>query len=254
MSQLDPMVCAILLTKNRPDMAQRAISSFRAQTYPRKKLLIVNSGPGPIVDETDTVQEPCFVGADTLHIGGLRNLGNRYALSHYVRGEDRPEFLCHFDDDDVSHPSRIAEQVALFEADPALQLVGYRTMLFWKTTPGPQIEGHGDTEGAWLYVNHDPRYSLGTSFMYRVETWQARPFNERERFGEDLIFMRDIEERKGVGSIALLRAPVARCEADEPRMICSIHGGNTHSQISTTSPSWQRVTEFDGYCREKMKL
>jgi hypothetical protein len=59
----EPTVCCIMLTKDRPALAARAVRCFRQQTYERKRLLIVNSEPHPITEETEQISEPCFIGA-----------------------------------------------------------------------------------------------------------------------------------------------------------------------------------------------
>ncbi len=38
----EPLVCCVMLTRDRPEMVKRAVDSFRSQTYKRKKLLIYN--------------------------------------------------------------------------------------------------------------------------------------------------------------------------------------------------------------------
>lgn len=36
----EPLVCAVMLTRDRPKLAKGAVECFRAQTYPAKELLI----------------------------------------------------------------------------------------------------------------------------------------------------------------------------------------------------------------------
>lgn len=43
-SVVDPTVCAILLTCDRPELAAKAVECFRKQTYGNKTLLIWDSG------------------------------------------------------------------------------------------------------------------------------------------------------------------------------------------------------------------
>ena len=45
------------------------------------------------------------------------------------------DILVHLDDDDYSHPNRIAEQVVLLQSSGA-DCVGYREMLFWQNRSG----------------------------------------------------------------------------------------------------------------------
>lgn len=232
-------MCAVMLTKDRTEMAKQAIECFRRQTYQNKRLLIVNSGGWPILDkEPENEIEPVFVGADALTIGALRNLGCLYAT-----GEGKiPDIYMHLDDDDYSHPNRIAEQVALLQSSGA-DCVGYREMLFWH-----------ETGMTYLYTNTDPTYCLGTSLCYWREAWRKNPFSERngpnprER-GEDREFLRGINS-VGVSSFAerLWTAP---------RMIARIHAGNAAhypvDQLALTSSNWLRVPEWDERVREIME-
>ena len=50
-----------------------------------------------------------------------------------------PEILIHWDDDDYSHPNRIAEQVALLQSSGADATVGFREMLFWREDALPGL-------------------------------------------------------------------------------------------------------------------
>ena len=119
----DPTVCAVMLTRNRPDMARRAVRSFESQTYQNKRLVIWDTVCGPTVRHAGHFQH-CTIGDAGESIGKLRNQANALC---------REDIIIHFDDDDVSHPNRIAEQVAHLQASGA-ECVGYREMLFWRVT------------------------------------------------------------------------------------------------------------------------
>lgn len=233
-------------------MAKRAVECFRAQTYPNKHLLIVNSGQGPAFEESDELSEPCFVGIDAMHIGEIRNHGNKYAASHYAESWKRADIFIHWDDDDWSHPNRIAEQVALLQAS-GKQAVGYREMLFWRT--GYEFEGaKWETRQAWLYRDNRPNYIVGTSLCYWRKTWEAKPFNpklpeRRGATGEDTEWLRGLDTL-GVNGFS------DGTNAHGPRLIASIHGSNTmdYKGIEKAPETWTRVPEWDSYCRETMAL
>src|SRR5262249_34410079 len=145
----DPTVCCVMLTKDRPEMAARAIECFRKQTYPssRRHMLILDTGSRCLFDfnvieeydnagitlvgQNDDILS--FRGAtllggfqhDLVTIGALRNRANLLAVH-----ECGADILIHWDDDDWSHPARIKEQVAILQASN-YDAVGYREMLFW---------------------------------------------------------------------------------------------------------------------------
>lgn len=228
------LVCCVMLTKDRPAMARRAVECFRQQGYENKRLLIYNTGhQGPLMDDCEVldvssqIHEPCIIGADADSIGELRNGAIQSAE------EVSAEIIIHWDDDDWSHPERIAEQVALLRSSGA-DCVGYREMLFWRDPPGE----------AWIYTNSDPRYCLGTSLCYRRGAWERQPFRDIQR-GEDHAFW------CGLNSAGVLSLD------DAPRMIASIHGSNTCGYTEatlTTSINWRRAPEWDDHCRRTMNM
>jgi hypothetical protein len=191
-------------------------------------------------------------------IGELRNEAARWALDGPT---PHPDIFVHFDDDDHSHSSRVAEQIALLQAS-GKQCVGYRNVLFWREharTSHPCGSGE-----AWLYSNNDPRKSIGSSLCYWRETWEKRPFSAQPRpgkmEGEDVAFLRD-RDTVGVSSIDAMQTVggvIMRTVVDPgaPRMICSIHGGNSSDQYTNLerSSNWKRVSEWDALCRKTMQL
>lgn len=304
----EPLVVCVMLTRDRPQMAKRAVECFRSQTYQDKRLYVYDSGSVPSIDclpdrypDFGIVYHRTAAGERT--IGNLRNDANGWACSG--EGIARPDILIHFDDDDFSHSDRIAEQVALLQSS-GKQVVGYRDMLFWRThgefdafayrdrairkerfvramqlqsaeggwtkealasidVPWPPPKGwleelrkfNGE---AWLYSNADPRFCLGTSLCYYRAVWEAKPFPDCPKpgmmSGEDHMWLRDLD-RIGETSLYRFMGPSGSGHDDlQPRMIASIHGGNSSDQYADIEKShnWTRVPEFDALCRERMSL
>ena len=131
-------------------MARQAVEAFRRQTYDptRRMLLILDTGDlswydGRCDAENELHVEPIRAGET---IGELRNYAATFAESG--------DIIVHWDDDDLSHPNRIAEQVALLQSSGA-DAVGYRQMLFWREP----MNGVPGTNGeAWVYTRSDLRY------------------------------------------------------------------------------------------------
>lgn len=246
----EPTVCAIMLTRDRPELARKAVECFRAQTYENKVLLIWNSGKEPSEyygsETNEQITEIWGASNDGDSIGRLRN----DAVSFW----NAFPIMIHWDDDDWSHPNRIAEQVALLQASGA-EVVGYNEMLFWREPRRPSLEGEcaqihfGD---AWLYSNSKPpAYALGTSLCYWRKTWEAHHFADETQGVEDhwlretnLVSVSSIGEpyRGKVGTAYL---------GDEPRMIARIHAGNTSNgykleeYVALGTTNWKRVSEWN---------
>lgn len=242
----DPLVCCVVLVDGREAMVQRAIASFRAQTYERKRLLVWNTGShGPVLTDSDSLDpsaqmwEPCIVGpVERMRIGQLRNEAIKYLLSLPLsyEGIDAPDIIAHFDSDDWSHPRRLEEQVALLQSS-GKQCVGYRDILFWDT----RSEGK-----AWRFTHPNPEYVVGASMMYRREAWEACKFDESEAHEDYHWWVRNHSECLGVS-----------CFEAEPRMICQIHGSNTSGAYAPEKmrpPEWALAPAWDAYCRKVMAL
>lgn len=104
-----PLVSCILVTADRPALVQRALLSYRLQTYPNTELVVLDNGRRPMghlladVPAGEVRYEHVEKTPD-LHIGALRNHALDLATGDLV--------VPQWDDDDWSHPDRIAEQAA----------------------------------------------------------------------------------------------------------------------------------------------
>ncbi len=254
----NPTICAIMLTKDRPEMAARAVRCFREQTYENKRLLIWDTGSlggraedsiAPIGNFELQINEHYCFDVDGFTIGKLRNRANSWP-----EVEDS-DIIAHWDSDDYSHPNRLTEQVALLVSSGA-DAVGFNSMLFWDTrvrimdvTSGgaPWTESALRNE-AWLYCAVNPQHILGTSLLYWRSTWERQPFDDVPS-GEDTRWIAKLG-KKAFG------VPSDMHHYDgEPRMIASVHGGNSSGYAPEKDrASTKRAPEFDAFCRTVMAL
>jgi hypothetical protein len=167
-------------------------------------------------------------GLPRMTIGEMRNKANAMCVS---------DIIVHWDSDDWSHPNRIAEQVALLQSSGA-DCVGYREMLFWRTPAGE----------AWRYANPEQNFCLGTSLCYWRHVWERKPFEALPAApggtGEDWKWQQGLK-RTAVSAMAY-----------KPRMIASIHGGNTSDYSILDNPkqrSFRRIPHWDEHCRKVME-
>lgn len=222
--------CVMLMSPGREAFQHQAVKCFDSQTYTGGlRLLTLPADPART-------------------IGAMRNYANSLLTDC--------DIVCHWDDDDWSHPNRIAEQVALLEATGS-DCVGYNEILFWRQAEAlnsPRVELHGS---AWLYSNPNPRYALGTSLCYWRKAWEARPF-------PDINHGEDTEWLKGVRSHAVSTFDLMKPTGADPRMIARIHAGNTssgydpaemsrHNALPASERQWSRVPAWDKVCREVME-
>jgi glycosyltransferase involved in cell wall biosynthesis len=247
----EPLVVCVMLVDGREAMVRRAIASFRAQTYQRKRMLIYDTTDdcineledliGP--DETTTILESRSVNhhGKRKTVGYLRNRANRGAI------EDQADLIAHWDSDDWSHPRRLEEQIALLEGSGKM-CVGYREVLFWDTRNTHVDHGSG---AAWLYCHPDPRWAAGASFLYWRELWEQQPFDDAPH-EDQRWWLTPLVSNRCVGVSGLWP------RRSEPRMICQIHGQNTEAYnpllMLAGSQVWKRAPEFDAHCAEVMCL
>ena len=245
-----------MLVNGRPEMVRRAVKAFEARTYADARLMLydtsaehgiipkhwgsprVRSARGAPPEINAILLDPVVA-----TVGELRN-----AAIEYVRSEWRPPIIVHWDSDDWSHPNRIAEQVALLQTSGA-DCVGYREMLFWRKRAPV-----GDSGEALLYTNPEPDFCLGTSLCYWRSVWERKPFEALPvapgGIGEDWKFQQGLK-RTAVSSLV---SPSSGSPV-EPRMIASIHGGNTSDYSIIDNPkqrSFVRMPLWDEHCRKVM--
>ena len=199
----EPLVCAVMLTRDRPEMAARAVRCFREQTYKNKRLLIHDNSENTQANERlrgfNGPKDEIWYCRDSgwATIGALRNRANECMDS---------DIICAWDDDDYSHSNRIAEQVALLKSSKA-ECVGYHSMYFWEAGAICRKCGEeqplphdpfcrscdedlrlGEKAGRAFLYSGEPPYAIGTSLCYWRSTWENRPFLDVP-IGEDSKFL-----------------------------------------------------------------
>lgn len=234
-------VVCVMLANGREAMVRRAVASFHAQEYKRKRLLIYHTGTEDIPDDLvdDDGEVTVVYSPVSGSIGSLRNRANIAAVAVIDFGLD---VYAHWDSDDLSHPRRLSEQVALLEHTGA-DLVGYRECVFYDQRPG-------QFSGAWIYRGRNPSWPIGSSFLYRREAFERCPFPDKS-IGEDTHWLLNHPKLK---THAIPSTWQASGIPMEPRMICSIHSDNTSSKIVPSAVEWTREPRLDEYCRTKMAI
>lgn len=282
-----PLACAICLVDGRPEMTRRAVESFYDQTYENKRLMLFDTGADDCTYEYMSLGRPScrmivsrhFPDLNGKSIGELRNLAIEEASSWW---QEPPDVIVHMDSDDLSHPRRIEEQVALLESSGA-EAVGYHEAIFWDerlaATADDAAMGvfedytfKGRCE-AYLYSNPRPNYAIGASLAYWRSTWEPHPFphlpipGNRQSAGEDAQWLKDVKcvaisgvtecslSIDGVSAAGVYHQGDVWATPVVPRLICSVHGGNSQMyELSLGSPQFRRAEQWDDYCRAQMRL
>lgn len=103
-----PLVSCLCVTKNELNVLRRAINCFRAQSYPKKELIIVKQNEDPLVLQyIENIDDKNIFYTDAsplrdLTLGDLRNLSIEKCIGRY---------FCVWDDDDWYHSDRLWAQM-----------------------------------------------------------------------------------------------------------------------------------------------
>jgi glycosyltransferase involved in cell wall biosynthesis len=199
----EPFVCCITPTRDRPEYLKRAVECFRAHTYTRRMLLIYDDGSDPV---THVSHDPDPL---ILHVRSFALIGKHSPIgtlrNHAIALETKADLIAHFDDDDWSAPTRLAEQVAFMQAS-GTEIVGYSDMPFYDEIRDKVL----------LYDSHNPNYALGTSLMYTRAIWERVPFPDQN--DEDTTWQ-NLVGPANVRSVSSVEGGV--------KMFATIHKGNT---------------------------
>lgn len=149
----EPLISCVMVTADRPKLAEEAIWCFRFQSWPNKELIVYDSGETPL--DLDPIPGVRYFRGAKVSLGELRN-----AAIERANGR----FIAHWDDDDWSHSRRLADQHDLLTAADA-EIVGYRSMVF-----------HRVAENDFFVYKGRPESALGTSLFYKRSTWEKRKF------------------------------------------------------------------------------
>jgi glycosyltransferase involved in cell wall biosynthesis len=164
---VNPLVSAIIPTRNRPEIVCRAVRSVLAQTYTNLEVIVVVDGP-----------DPATVSAlEALHTSQLRiialdsNVGGSEARNIGIRAS-RGKWVALLDDDDEWLPLKIEQQVRqALEVDCALVFVGCQFIA--RDRFGDRIRPHKAYDPArsfsdYLFCRDSLR--VGTGYM-QTSTW-----------------------------------------------------------------------------------
>lgn len=103
---MQPLVSCVCLTTHpkRAAFLPDALRSYRAQQYPSKELILINDGA------------PLASRAEDIHVVNLPDRGRRYTIGEKRNAGIRcsnGEFIATWDDDDMSMPHRLTEQIEM---------------------------------------------------------------------------------------------------------------------------------------------
>ena len=177
----EPLVSAVMVTRDRVALARRAFRCLRNQTWTNVELIVVDDGDESYEDliaefsDSFPIQYHRIDPDPKVKLGGLRNLSHELA---------RGDYLVQWDDDEWFHPERIRHQMEMLHNEGFDAVVLRSTLM------------HLDSV---RLVHHPYRsalpYGIPGTILHRRTT--ARYPNWRRH--EDAVFRRRVKRRGRVG-------------------------------------------------------
>jgi glycosyltransferase involved in cell wall biosynthesis len=159
-----PKVSCILPTGYGNRFVSVAIGCFLTQVYlGEMELVIVDNNDTPLLDADEIEALPetfVYVRSKRMSVADLRNLGTQHATG---------DVCITWDEDDWSHPNRIAEQVRRLE-ESGKAVTGWHNILYYDAATGGTFK--------YFYSPNRPHppYAIGTSQCYLKSWWEKHPF------------------------------------------------------------------------------
>jgi glycosyltransferase involved in cell wall biosynthesis len=207
-----------MVTYDRLALAKRAIESFARQNYPHRELVVVTDGEERFRRALE--RYVAALGLDSVRFvfvdGERQTLGHLRNVSMDAAGGD---VVCQWDDDDLSHPERLATQAAFMLENNAaaclltdhLQFIADQRSLFWiDWTMGGVARGAARLAPGTLMMHRDVR---GARFRYPEHGQIARQ-------GEDSALLEALHAS----------LPVAHLSDAGHMYLYQFHGRNTFSR------------------------
>lgn len=204
-------ISCLMVTRPSPhrfEFFQRSVACFQAQTYPNRDLVVVfDNGPREyvelarqhlaVLEDAVTIVQP----AGPHSLGALRNISVTAAPGRVV---------CQWDDDDLSHPTRLSEQHRLLQEEGTVAVALQEVFHFFPRS----------RQLYWTnYRNALPDHCLAGTVMFRRAAGVSWPEEgPTSRKAEDSALMRQLE---AAGRVVHL--------AGAPHLYVYVfHGGNAY--------------------------
>lgn len=167
---MTPLVSCIVTTHNRSHFLPQLVRCIRAQTYPRKELIIVEAGEGNGKNAGEGIR-----GVRHLRLDADASIAD--CLNHAVE-QSHGEILQKVDDDDYYAPGFVTRAVTelLASSRPS------HTIVAWDCF---QVLMHGEQQ--LRFSGHG--WAAGGTFCFTRELWSRTPY--RGRRAEDYALVQD---------------------------------------------------------------
>lgn len=203
-----PLISCVCPTFGKTKHLEEAVESFHRQTYSNKELVIFNNYPRMdiVYDHPDVTV--VNYREDIYSIGACRNEGNKYA---------KGEYICTWDDDDISLPNRLKGQL--------------EGLLYYANRGGTKFAGASITN-AW--------YSEGNVILKKIEKFMSSSLISTTYWEDNQYPMVDDDDQWMYYKM-LHEGKMVYINSQEPQYIYRWGTGTYHVSGLTLSPKDQRT-------------
>lgn len=176
-----PLISCLCITRGRKKLLERAVQSFRDQTYPDKELvLLYESGDGETAEYVRALKDRNLLlvelpSSEQFNLGRLRNRSLEVC---------RGEYFCQWDDDDWYHRDRLSFQMEVIEASGLPACLLFHWLMYDERTGKAYLSNRRPWEGSLLCR----KSLLGGELKYEEVVRHEDTYLIRELFKRGLVF------------------------------------------------------------------
>lgn len=176
-----PLISCLCITRGRKKFLERAVQSFRDQTYPNKELLLqYESDDGETAEYVRSLEDNNLVlvevpSSEKFNLGRFRNR----SIS-----ECRGDYFCQWDDDDWSHRERLSFQMEVIKSSGMPACLLFHWLMYDERTGKAYLSNRRPWEGSLLCK----KSILGGDLRYEEVVKHEDTYLIAELFKRSLLF------------------------------------------------------------------
>ncbi len=190
----NPLITVLMAVYNADQFLNKAIDSILNQTYQHFEFLIVNDAS---TDKSEAIINS-YTDSRIRYLKNTTNLGLPKSLNLGLLAA-KGDWIARMDADDISHPSRIKQQIDYLLAHPHIKLLGTGVNI---------IDEFGDKFDTWNYPNHYEEIKILISksccfahpsvMYYKTAVLSIGMYNEQLKTSEDYeLWIRLLQKNQG---------------------------------------------------------
>jgi glycosyltransferase involved in cell wall biosynthesis len=176
-----PLISCLCITRGRKKLLERAVQSFRDQTYPEKELLLLYQ-----TDDEETAEYARSLEDNNIMLVEVPS-SEKFNLGRFRNrsiSECRGDYFCQWDDDDWSHRDRLSFQMDVIGSSGMPACILFHWLMYDERTGKAYLSNRRPWEGSILCK----KSLLGDDLRYEEVVKHEDTYLVSELFKRNLIF------------------------------------------------------------------